>query len=682
MRHTCSAILGSILLSTWCGACVSGPPSTLRLDAAVPNVVPRSDAGSPASTDAAANEEEETPAQAAERIAAEERRSAVLTARPDVHGWRRRVIYFVLVDRFRNGAPERDDAHGHDVCNDADNAHTYQGGDLAGLREHLDYIQELGADALWITPLYRGVPAMAGSNCGFPGYWADFADPYSLELDPRFGAAEDLDALLEAMHGRDMPLMLDMVVNHAGYGARIVSQRPDWFTDPSTCASQGDPEIFCSLAGLPDFDQRVPAVRSYLTNLHRSWVERFDIDAIRMDTVKHVTPSYFGEWNAAMREARPDMYVIGELLNEHDLAPLHPYLDEGGFDGLFNFPLRRALIDTFALGHSVDVAASRMAETLDRFGQARAGAMVNLLDNHDVRRFVEEIPGGVSGADAQARYHLAMTALLTLPGVPQIYYGNELGMYGGHDPDNRRFMPDWAFDPAERSSARRGFLPQPARVFEHTQRLLRIRSSVAALSNGEYVELWRQNGAHHNNVWAYLRHRGESRAIVVHNNGLRETDGAVPIGVRAHFADGVVFTDVLDEAGIESVRVEGGTLRVRLPAQSSVILVPNEVPDAVSDRVTVRFEAWADTRPSESVFLTGSAAVLGAWDLAEARPMSPSRCEGTRCLWVTEVTLHASARVEHKLVAIERGPRVRWEAGPNRILEAGETATVTMRFRE
>ena len=291
-----------------------------------------------------------------------------------------------------------------------------------------DYIEELGADAVWITPLYRGVPAMAGQNCGFPGDWADFADPYTLELDPRFGTAEDFDALLEELHGRDMPLMLDMVVNHAGYNARLLQQHPDWFTDPSTCTSQGNPEIYCSLAGLPDFDHRVPAVRSYLVDLHRSWLERFDVDAIRMDTVKHVEPSYFAEWTAAMREVRPGMYMVGEHLDEYDLAPFHPYLEQGGFDGLFNFPLRRALIDTFARGHSVDIAASRMAETLSRFGAERAGAMVNLLDNHDVPRFVEEIPSGTAGSDAQARYHLALTALLTLPGVPQIYYGNELGI--------------------------------------------------------------------------------------------------------------------------------------------------------------------------------------------------------------------------------------------------------------
>lgn len=492
-----------------------------------------------------------------------------------VSGWRDRVIYFVLVDRFRNASPGNDKLHGDAVCNDAQNAHAYQGGDLAGLRHSLDYIQELGADALWITPLYRGVPGMAGRNCGFPGYWADFSDPYVLELDPRFGTEAELQSLLTEVHKRDMPLMLDMVVNHAGYGSRLVKQHPDWFTDPRTCAMQGPADIYCSLAGLPDFDQRVPAVRDYLIDLHRIWLDRFPIDAIRMDTVKHVEPAYFAQWTSAMRAVRPGLYMIGELLDEGRFDLFDPYL-AAGFDGLFNFPLRRALIETFARGSSVDLAAARMSETITRFGMARASTLVNLLDNHDVPRFLEEIPTGVSGKEAQGRYLLALSALLTLPGVPQIYYGNELGMYGGQDPQNRRFMPDWAFSAATRPGQRPGFLPEPDVIFEHVKKLLRIRRSLPALQHGSYQELWRQNGAANNNVWAYLRKETQSLALVVHNNGLLATDGAVPLEVAGVIPDGTVLSDALGEAGIGALTVRAGRLLVTLPGRSTVILVPQK----------------------------------------------------------------------------------------------------------
>lgn len=308
------------------------------VDAAVP--VRETDAGAPADASSPGPSDivDETPEEAVAREAEEASRTAALVSRPDVNDWRRRVIYFVLVDRFRNGAPAYDRLHGDAVCNDPGNAHAYQGGDLVGLRRHLDYIEELGADSIWITPLYRGVESIAGMNCGFPGYWADFADPYELELDPRFGRPADFDGLIDEMHRRDMPLMLDMVVNHAGYNARLLRQHPAWFTDPSTCTSQGPADIFCSLAGLPDFDHRIPAVRDYLVDVHRQWLQRFDVDAIRMDTVKHVEPSYFATWTSAMREERPGMYMIGELLDEGSFHQFDRYLD-AGFDGLFNFPL-------------------------------------------------------------------------------------------------------------------------------------------------------------------------------------------------------------------------------------------------------------------------------------------------------------------------------------------------------
>jgi alpha-amylase len=613
-------------------------------------------------------------------LAAEELRASLLTARPDPDGWRQRVIYFVLLDRFRNGDPGNDTLNGEPACNDPDNPHAYQGGDLDGLASHVDYIDTLGADAVWITPLYRGVPDMSGANCGFPGYWVDFADPYVLETEPRYGTPDAFDALLDGLHDRGMPLMLDMVINHAGYDATLLAQHPDWFTDPSDCWLQGDPDIYCSLAGLPDFDHRRPEVTDYLIDAHLAWLDRFDFDAIRMDTVKHVEPDTFAAWTAAMRGRQPDMYMVGELLDEHSFDRFDRYLD-AGFDGLFNFPLRRALIDTFARGESVDVAAGRMAETLDRFGEDRAGAMVNLLDNHDVPRFLEEVPWGVPAAEVQGRYHLALTALLTLPGVPQLYYGDEIGMYGGADPHNRRFMPDWAFDPATRAGPHDGFVAAPDQAFDHVQQLLHIRQRTPALQTGTYRELWRQNGPQNNNVWAYLRQTEGSSAIVVHNNGLHATDGAVPLGVGGTFADGVGFEDLLGQAGVGALEVRGGVLSVALPGRSSVILVPDTEPNPVDDTAEVRFEVLADTSWGERVYLTGDEARLGGWDLNQAVPKAPDDCAGTSCRWTSEVVLPLGRAVQFKFVILGEDLSVAWEQGANRELTVAADSEVVTSFR-
>ena len=612
-------------------------------------------------------ESREAQLDALERI--EAARTERLRASPDTRAWQRRVLYFALVDRFANGDPTLDQLHGATSCNDAEDPSAYQGGDLVGLRERLGYIQDLGADALWVTPLYRGVAQRQGANCGFPGYWADFADPYTLELDPRFGTADDFDALLADAHVRGFQVMLDMVINHAGYDATLVEQHPDWFADGAFCQS-GDPDIDCPLAGLPDFIHANPDVRTYLTDLHLQWVDRFDIDAIRMYTVKHVRPEVFAEWLEAMHDVRGDLFTVGELLDEYSYDRFGPYID-AGFDGLFDFPLRRGLIETFAWGHSTNAVAGRMQYTLERFGPEGAASLVNLLDNHDVPRFLSEIPGHVPPTEAQERYALALTALLTIPGIPQIYYGNELGMYGGGDPDNRRFMPEWAFSEEGRAQPHEGFLPDPAGVHDHVARLLSIRRGFRALQDGDYHELWRQGAPQNSNVWSFLRAPADGTAPVVvgFNNGGLATDGAVPLHVGPWYDDGDVLVDVLGDGA--TYTVQGDTLWLALEARTSVVLVPADAPDP-DEAVPVVFEVDADTHWGQSVYLTGSSPALGMWSLEDALPMSPSDCVGTRCRWSTTLPLTPGSDHAYKFVKIDDGLHVVWETGFNRTLAVSD----------
>jgi alpha-amylase len=221
--------------------------------------------------------------------------------------------------------------------------------------------------------------------------------------------------------------------------------------------------------------------------------------------------------------------------------------------------------------------------------------MVNLLDNHDVPRLLESMPKPLHDPDTQRRYHLAMAALLTLPGIPQIYYGNEIGMNGGADPWNRRFMPEWAFSAAERSVENRpGYVKNPQKAWALTQNLLKIRNSNKALQLGEYVELWRQNGPSNPNVWAFARvwdpandgqdgalgstdasgAAANQRVMVVFNNGLRPLDAPLKIPVGHVFEDDVELVDLLGEVPAFQANVDDGQLAVFLPAQSVVILSP------------------------------------------------------------------------------------------------------------
>ena len=495
--------------------------------------------------------------------------------------WQDRIIYFALLDRFENGDPANDKSHGDPECNNAGDAHAYQGGDLAGLKQRIESIAKLGANAIWITPLYKGVPQKVGANCGFPGYWAAFSDPYEFELDPRFGSAEEFDEVLDEAHARGIAVILDMVVNHAGYDAPLVEQRPEWFHDPRTSLKLGSPEIFAPLAGLPDFNHRNPEAAEYLLDLHTQWVERFKFDGIRMDTVKHVEPWYFRYWINGIKASRPDLFIFGELLDE-SYNGYGQYLD-AGFAGLFNFPLRRSLIDTFAKGRSVDVAASRAQEMISLFGQRQSRLMVTLLDNHDVPRFMEEFPADMSPETVHERYKLALTALLTLPGIPQLTYGNEVGMYGGADPDNRRMMPDWAFEPDLDEPDHSGFVHKPGAVWAHLQRLIELRRQFPALARGDYEEIWRQRDAESPNVWAFVRKMEEpdtGTILVVLNNGDKPSS-PLRLPLRRHFTNGQLLRSLPLEFDNESGRLEksakvyevrDGAIEVDLKERGALIL--------------------------------------------------------------------------------------------------------------
>jgi len=495
--------------------------------------------------------------------------------------WQDRIIYFALLDRFENGDPANDKAHGDPECNNAQDAHAYQGGDLAGLKQRIESIAKLGANAIWVTPLYKGVPQKVGDNCGFPGYWAAFSDPYVFELDPRFGTPEEFDEVLASAHSRDIKVILDMVVNHAGYDAALAEQRPDWFHDPRTSAKLGSPDIFAPLAGLPDFNHRNPEAAEYLLDLHTQWVERFKFDGIRMDTVKHVEPWYFRYWINGIKASRPDLFIFGEILDE-SYAGYRQYLD-AGFAGLFNFPLRRSLIDTLAKGGSVDVTASRVQEMISLFGQRQSRLLVTLLDNHDVPRFMEEFPAEMSPDTVHERYKLALTALLTLPGIPQLTYGNEVGMYGGADPDNRRMMPDWAFEPGFDQPDHSGFVHRPGAVWAHLQRLIELRRRLPALARGDYEEIWRQSDGKSPNVWAFMRKNEKTDAgaiLVVLNNGDKPS-GPLRLPLRGHFAEAQALRSVplefdndnghLDESP-KDYEVRDGTVEVDLKERSALIL--------------------------------------------------------------------------------------------------------------
>ncbi|MGO8995690.1 MAG: alpha-amylase family glycosyl hydrolase [Polyangiaceae bacterium] len=492
--------------------------------------------------------------------------------------WLRQVIYLALTDRFANGDPGNDRLAPPD-CFDPGNPRLFHGGDLAGLRAHIPYLKDLGASVVWLTPLYAQVPLRDGS-CGYHGYWADFVDPDDGALEAKLGTWDEVAGLRAALHAAGMRIVIDMVVNHSGRGARIVAQHPNWFHDEATCASRGDPIIECPLHGLPDFAEEDPVVADYLTALSVRWVERVRPDGIRLDTAKHMPASYLARSfvpgvRGARREGASDLFLIAEVFDTDSFARFVPVLD-AGFDSAFHFPLHRALVETFAKGGPVDAVADIVLSTRSALGAARALSLVTFLDNHDVPRFMTAAPRGLSSGELSRRYAVALTALFTLPGIPQIYQGDELGMVGVY-PDNRRDMPEWAFRADGRAGVHDGTIGDPQATWALVKRLASLRRDTPALFRGDYRELARR-GPGVSDVLAFLRRTPEGSALVVLGNNDAEEALTIPMNPADGWRDGTVLHEQLGAGAPSAVAIAGQAVAIRLPAHTAAVYLGESRP--------------------------------------------------------------------------------------------------------
>jgi glycosidase len=485
--------------------------------------------------------------------------------------WLSQVIYLVIVDRFANGDPSNDSAVRG--CFDPANPSAIHGGDFAGLDAQIPYLQDLGVTAVWMTPVMR----QSADRCSYHGYWGDFVDPDDGAIAANLGTPDDLARLVTDLHAANIRVILDNVVNHSGVQARIVTQHPDWFHDPSTCGALGSTTIYCPIGGvpLPDFAQEKPAVAAYLSSLSAHLVSRFGADAVRADSVKNVFPLYWkSSWLPAMRTTAPSLFTIGEVFDESAASALLPFLEDG-FDSLFDYPRYAQIVATFAQGGTVDGLASAVADANTTYGPSRALQMTAFVDNHDQPRLTSLVPAGTADADNVARFRLALGATFTLPGIPQLMWGDELGLVGGSDPDNRRDMPSWAWSAMSRGGTHAESVGDGQAQYAYVQKLIATRALHTALQKGSYAELWRQNGGAAN-LFVFFRGDANDRVVVAINPGAASTVSNMPIANSHNLAaadkaalhDGTVLTEVLGAGAPPSVTVAAGVLALTMPAQT------------------------------------------------------------------------------------------------------------------
>ncbi|HSE38619.1 MAG TPA: alpha-amylase family glycosyl hydrolase [Blastocatellia bacterium] len=502
------------------------------------------------------------------------------------------VIYLIMPDRFSDGDPTNNDPPPSRGLYNRSKTRYYHGGDFQGVINRLPYLKSLGVTAIWLTPWYDNVnhlnereqyPEASGGPkqpiTDYHGFGA--VDFYGVE--EHFGTLAKLRELVDEAHRLGIKVIQDQVANHTGPYHPWVddSPTPSWYngTKGSHLANTfqtwvlHDPHPVAqvkreTLEGwfidiLPDLNQNDEETARYIIQNTLWWIGVTGIDAIRQDTWQYVPNSFWRNWMAAIKREYPNFNVVGEVL-DGDVA--HCSFFQGGrvrFDGidtgldtLFDFPLLHPLRRAFGEGRAVKEIALVLSH--DQL-YPNPNVLVPVLGNHDVGRFMSERGATVAGLN------LAHTLIMTMRGTPQIYYGDEIAMAGGGDPDNRRDFPGGfpgdtrnAFDKEGRSS-------DEQLVFEHLQKLGRLRAELEPLRRGTLVNLYVSE-----QQYAYARRTERLSVIVVFNNDNRPA--TIEFDVSAvGLADGATVTDRLGSASDASV--ESSLLRISVPARTAAIFV-------------------------------------------------------------------------------------------------------------
>lgn len=440
------------------------------------------------------------------------------------------VLYLIMPDRFADGDPTNNEPSQSPGTYDRSQPRAYHGGDLRGIREHLPYLRDLGVTTLWLTPVYDNDNA---SPQDYHGYGA--VDFYA--VDEHLGTVTDLVELVAAAHRHGIKVFLDTVLNHTGPRHPWVKAPPeaDWFHGTAdqhlTATASMDrladmhapPKLWRSLVEgwfadkLPDLNQENPRVDQYLVQNTLWWAERTGVDGYRLDTFPYIARRFWSNWHRRLFRIYPHFATIGEVFNSDPTVTAFFTGGRTQFDGIdsgvttvFDFPFFFALRDVILRG----MPQSRLVGVLQRdWLYARPDRLVTFLGNHDVPRFLSE-PGA-----SKDKLKLAFSVLLTVRGIPQLYYGDEIGMQGGADPDNRRDFPGgFPGDPRNAFTAE-GRTPDEQEIFSHVQALLRLRREHAALRGGRHWHL-----AWDDTLYAFVREAREERLLVIFNNADQPRD--------------------------------------------------------------------------------------------------------------------------------------------------------------
>ena len=361
--------------------------------------------------------------------------------------WDEAVIYFLLTDRFMDGDPSNNNPNGEGY--DTNHSESYHGGDLQGVIDQLDYIEELGVNTIWISPIVDNIDfnrrhGKEGSQYGYHGYWAkDFT-----QIDEHIGDLETLKTLIDEANARGIKLMVDVILNHTGYGMKS-TDTGEGISNFPTADEQAvfdgmlreDPlqghDVLGEIYGLPDFKTEEAAVRDQVIKWQTDWIERArtdkgnTIDYFRVDTVKHVEDTTWNAFKNELTKIKPDFKMIGEHYGG-TYNQTGGYLNSGQMDSLLDFDFKR-LAAQFVHGN-IEQTEAELRNRNERIDNT--ATVGQFLSSHDEDGFLSHFLQG-----DEDLFKVASSLQLTAKGQPIIYYGEEIGMSGKAegDMDNLEF---------------------------------------------------------------------------------------------------------------------------------------------------------------------------------------------------------------------------------------------------
>jgi alpha-amylase len=435
------------------------------------------------------------------------------------------MIYSLMTDRFYNG----------DSSNDANTApadlKSYHGGDFQGILDKLDYIKDLGFTAVWISPV------VDNESFGYHGYWA--ADFYKTE--EHFGTKERLKELVDAAHSKGLKIIVDLVVNHTGAQNPWVGDpaHAGWFHDAGSITDwNNQTEIENGrLSGLPDLNTENPEVRKYLVDMAKWWIRETGFDGYRLDTVRHVPKSFWEEFVREIKKEYPSFYFLGEVFSG-DAGYVAGY-QQTGIDGITDFPMYYAINDVLGGANP----ATQLAEAIETGSVYKdRSLMATFIDNHDVPRFTNRLT-----ALKTEKLEQALAFLMTYTGIPVLYYGTEIAMKGGSDPDNRRDM-DWT-------------AASPVR--DYVKQLTAIRKSNPALTQGDIKIVKAEK-----DFLCYSRSTESNTVLVALNTSNKEKTATLPVASVFSNRSGKIVS-LLDGKELAPV---GGELAITMTPRQAILL--------------------------------------------------------------------------------------------------------------